>query len=65
MMAEDFNNTHSSSYSIGIYVEGNIHSQDKLPHFDYGDIIWGDQGNPIHLWMTCKCFRIIKLPVSF
>ena len=22
--------THSSSYSIGIYVEANIHSQDKL-----------------------------------
>ena len=30
MMAEDFNNTHSSSYTIGIYVEANIHSQDKL-----------------------------------
>ena len=28
-----------------------------VPHFDYGDIIWGDQGNSIYLWMTCKCIR--------
>ena len=53
---------HTVQATVGIYIEGNIYTQDKLPHFDNGDIIWGNQGNSIHSWMTCKCFRI-KLPI--